>query len=947
MVLQLPDQLRLTLRRDARLAASVDLSLTAFEPWIADNKLVFFPEYTDHGLDHLNAVLRAADALICDESWSILTPSDAAVLVLAVLVHDSAMHLHEEGFQRLVTDATRAPLPVFQDIPWPELWDDFLREASRFDSNRLNAVLGHDRPVKFISLDKAQLTRDHRLMIGEFLRRHHGRLAHEICHWGVPGPDANPLTFVDGVSPHIRDLSGLVARSHNIPIRDAVEALPIHERQESEGVHGPFLMAVLRIADFLRVEHERAPTTLLKVMSIQSPVSRGEWNTHHAIRHVSMIDADPEAVRIKAEPADVGTFLRLKALFAAIQHELDESWAVLGEVYGRFKELHALALTLRRVRSNLDDTKAFARTVGYVPAHAAFVAAGSELLKLLVGPLYANEPAIGVRELLQNAVDACLELEAYRKNHQVAEPQLTDQEADVVIRLERAGDDVGWLTVSDRGIGMNADILRNYFLRAGASFRLAKAWRDEFENKDGHSKVLRSGRFGIGALAAFLLGDVVEVTTRRVGEERGIRFDGRIDSPHLQLEWHDRPVGTTVRVQIDDSRILTLLENEPEKWDWYCLRKPSVVRYRPDGQRLEQRCRLPQPFASLPINYRRIKVDNFDDVIWALNEPHLPPIACNGIVVSAPERVFFPSSLRPLSINGISFFKTPPISVFDSDANLPLSLQRTGVVGELPFRRELFEDVGRDFLAYLLVRAPTHRGQTLTPSPADDLARYSLLSVDFSSRIWLPYWYTSEGVSVTHSWHIAGAHPRRLLLVVSKRGRQLRCIGSTPAAMLTFVVPDDLESSSSERSEAQDEIIRLFCGKDVTGTPLGLLKPSRIRVCARKYSDWSLASISGGTRGERDGWTILQLGDWSQAGLEPAPISSELENEADFFAEWDLPVRPATVLKPKSELARLWHRILAHPVIPYSEKRRRERFARAYEVLKPYIKRHEELAQRD
>jgi hypothetical protein len=943
MAFQLPHRLVSTLRGDHHLAASVELTLTAFQPWIADNKLVFFPEYTDHGVDHLNSVLRAAEALILDESWPLLTPSDGAVLLLAVLLHDSAMHLHEDGFERLVTDPARAVLPGFGDVPWPILWDDFLREASRFDSTKLNAVLGHDRPVRFSTLDKAQLTRDHRLMIGEFLRRHHGRLAHEISNWGVPGPSDSQLRFAAALSPRISNLSGLVARSHNLPLRDAVETLPADERREFEGVHVPFLMAILRIADYLRVEHERAPETLLKVMSIRSPISRGEWKTHHAIRHVSAIDADPEAVRIKAEPPDAGTFLRLKSLFAAIQHELDESWAVLGETYGRFGELKRLGLNLRRVRSNLDDTKSFAKTVGYVPTQASFAAAGGELLKLLVGPLYANEPAIGVRELLQNAVDACLELDAYRKNHPDAEAALAQQDADVVIRLERTPDGVGWLTVSDRGIGMTADIIRDYFLKAGASFRLAKAWRDEFEDTRGHSKVLRSGRFGIGALAGFLVGDVIEVTTRRVGEKRGIRFAGGIDSPLLQLDWYDRPVGTTVRVRIDNPQILASLEKETQKWDWYCLKSPSVARYGTNGEQLEQRCSVPQAHARLPIGYRRIKVSDFDDIIWSLDSD-LPPITCNGIVVGTPPRYYFSPSRRDLANSGVLSFREPPIAVFDSDANLPVSLQRTELVGDLPFRRELFEDVCKDFLAYLLVRVPRRRDEARKRSRHVDLATYPFLRVE---PRWFPYWYSAEGLSMTHSWHIAAARPSRILLVVSERGRPLRSVGHVRDAVLSFEIPTEGESSWEDRVMAQQEVIALMCGENVRGTALGSLNPVGIRVYAQESSNWPLDSVSGGSRSVRNGWNIIQFGNCGDQRVRRAIVSNELDGDFDLIAEWHMPAAETTVRTPKSELARLWHKILGHPVIPYNEKSRRERFARAYKTLRPYITRHEELTRRD
>jgi molecular chaperone HtpG len=107
------------------------------------------------------------------------------------------------------------------------------------------------------------------------------------------------------------------------------------------------------------------------------------------------------------------TFVRLKKLLRGIQAELDASWAVLGEIYGRYG-LESLGLKLRRVRSNIDDESQFAKTVPYLPCEAAFDAQGPELLKLLIKPLYGDHPEIGVWELMQNAVDACRELKSIR-----------------------------------------------------------------------------------------------------------------------------------------------------------------------------------------------------------------------------------------------------------------------------------------------------------------------------------------------------------------------------------------------------------------------------------------------------------------------------------------------------------------------------------------------------
>jgi molecular chaperone HtpG len=109
--MKIPPRLDQLLRTDQGLHAFVGATLTNFRPWIADNKLPFFPGYTDHGCEHIESVMAGAEGLICDPAWDHLTAHDAAALVLGILLHDCAMHLHEEGFLALVspTSVWRVP----------------------------------------------------------------------------------------------------------------------------------------------------------------------------------------------------------------------------------------------------------------------------------------------------------------------------------------------------------------------------------------------------------------------------------------------------------------------------------------------------------------------------------------------------------------------------------------------------------------------------------------------------------------------------------------------------------------------------------------------------------------------------------------------------------------------------------------------------------------------
>lgn len=172
-------------------------SITNIGDWLSDNKPVFFPEYTDHGLVHLNEVLLTADSIITDESWVQLSSQDAAALIISVLLHDCALHITEDGFYSLITGKfpTIKSRYLTQEKGWPALWNEFVQEAKRFDSKKLISLFDDDNPVRDIPNNKIDLTGRDKLLIGEFIRRHHARIAHEIAFNGVPGVEGSTLNL--------------------------------------------------------------------------------------------------------------------------------------------------------------------------------------------------------------------------------------------------------------------------------------------------------------------------------------------------------------------------------------------------------------------------------------------------------------------------------------------------------------------------------------------------------------------------------------------------------------------------------------------------------------------------------------------------------------------------------------------------------------------------------
>lgn len=349
--IKMPSQLRDLLSGSPFEAATIELA-QATGLLVQDNGTPFFPAYTDHATQHVEHVLDAAVRLIPDEVWSaeLLQPADAAVLGGAAMLHDLALHIREVGFVELVAASTNYnPQPWFSteqvgriaDIGWPQLWESFQYEARHFGTSQLELILGpgcngvplvaHDETLRPESWTKAD-----RLLIGEFLRRHHARLSHEIAMHGFPGatPDDFPV-LARSLAP-LANAVGAVARSHNEPLRSMLDYLEYLDpgSKRPAGALLAYHMGLLRVADYLQVQSDRAPPLLLRLKAPQSPASIEEWNKHGAIASIVWEHRDPRAIYVAAsQHHGLRTHLALRELFDGLQREFDTTTAVLGDIF--------------------------------------------------------------------------------------------------------------------------------------------------------------------------------------------------------------------------------------------------------------------------------------------------------------------------------------------------------------------------------------------------------------------------------------------------------------------------------------------------------------------------------------------------------------------------------------------------------------------------------------
>jgi len=676
-------------------------------------------------------LMHVAAVLLSERSRGLLLPRDVAFLFVAAVLRDLALRASPEDVAALASGRVASA----ESSDWPALWSRYRQEASRLSGQASRKLFGHSLPVAppELGTDGAwlrPLSERQRLLVGEFMRRHLGRFANLIALRGTP----SGVDVLDGLGEAERHLCGLIASSSDMSFRVAIDRI----RSTGYGAKGvreplscrvPLVMGLLRVAGYLDVDRDCAPRALRDVTGrLRCPVSKPQWRSALDVREVRWESDDAEAILIEATPANVTWYLNLKALLDDLQAELDGCWAVLGETYGRAAPLSELGLSVRRVRSNMDDEASVRDLVDFEPDLFRFDTAGPALLKTLIGPLYGDRPEFAVRELVANSVDAVRELRAYlRRRGESTEGVMFDRaltDCDVYAEYVET-DDGDRFIVTDRGIGMTTEVIKEFFLKAGASFRESDAWRLEFGSDNQALEVVRTGRFGVGAFAAFLFGNRLKVRTRHVADDEGYEFSGSIDDEHLEVRRIPGcPVGTRVEIEVSDPKVVrdqldgqssSLGLRTAEKWDWYGFESVRVIRAFL-GDVLPQSSRLPFEHEGESARHRAIETDRFPRIMWWFRSGSMPergsdsscPLFCNGFKVFDPARerwTLTSDFLRPKGID--SRLRTPNIAILDPRGHLPLDVKRTSL--RTSYLREMWEvceDVALSVIGYFIAATP-------------------------------------------------------------------------------------------------------------------------------------------------------------------------------------------------------------------------------------------------
>ena len=270
------------------------------------------------------------------------------------------------------------------------------------------------------------------------------------------------------------------------------------------------IACLLRCSDAIQIDQRRAPAF---ARAIQAP--QGESALHWLAQQLAQPivraekDGGPAALVFTSQ----NDFTEDKADAWWIAHDLIKN--ANEELQGCYQlmkeEFNLPAFTVDRIAGAESplQLERYIRTAGWRPVSAEVrVSSVEQIVRLFGGSLlYGLDPAVPLRELIQNASDAVRARRALK-----VDPHY---EGKAVVSLKNTGQNDTWqLVVEDDGIGMSERILTGPLLEFGKSFWASEEAQDEFPGLVS-TNLHQTGRYGIGFFSTLMIAQQIEVTSRR------------------------------------------------------------------------------------------------------------------------------------------------------------------------------------------------------------------------------------------------------------------------------------------------------------------------------------------------------------------------------------------------------------------------------------------------
>lgn len=499
----------------------------------------FFGEFDDHSVSHSEHVLEYMANLIGKKRLPKLSVYDLFFLAAAAYVHDWGM-APTDCEKNVLLLAEKLPLPA--NIPSVSDCKAIINrnEETVFANKKKDALSLPILPNKEEALIKylAQLyhdyldfrngyTEDYRKLSDEtdekkknesitafnqsvrveYLRQTHAQRSFDyIRNWPLP---KEPLQSRDlftalasVVSAHVEPFSTVDALDSSMPF-------PLVDNQDDSNVANlQFCAMLLRIGDVVHFSYDRAPAVIRKEKIFTSAYSEKQWQVKENVT----VQVSSGNVCFHASCPTPQQYGFLQTYIGYVNDEIDH----FNYLAPHWPERYQLQLT------HVDNQVKAENDAFETRPNLKFTLNQNKIIELLMGVQLYSDPYTCLRELYQNALDACRCVIPMREHYGEINPQCT-------IEFGVKDYDGGrYLYCLDNGKGMSKHIIEHFFLNIGSSYYKSKEFYTQWaKDKAGFAP---TSQFGIGILSCFMLGTRLEVLTKEYEGKDGLIYFG-VDGP--------------------------------------------------------------------------------------------------------------------------------------------------------------------------------------------------------------------------------------------------------------------------------------------------------------------------------------------------------------------------------------------------------------------------------
>lgn len=462
-----------------------------------------FANYTGHGIEHSLNVMQYMFELIND--INVLSELEIVCLIYSALLHDIGMVVSEIEINDIKEDKLLCNGKKYSAI-------------HEYIQDDLECIQECVRPI-------------HGIRSYEFIMKNMNEGLFLI-------PGYTVCSFQEEVAE--------ICLAHTMELEYIVKKIKNKDIKGEYNLNAQYVVMLLRIADYLDVDEKRAPVEVYKFIA-PSGYGDAEWKQHYIISNKNKIEISIENRKKIVlygqckNPKIHNKFLRY---LDDVTREI--RWWVS---YSRstFKDIYWLLLE-ESIENRIE-------TVGFEVSDLKLNVDYGAIVNLLMGEKVYGDKRYGLRELIQNSIDACKVMREYA-------PKLEVYKYDEYIPKIQIILDYGnnQLRIRDNGIGMSEDVLKKYFLNIGKSYYKSN---DYIYQGNRYNPI---GNFGIGFLSCFMLSKEVVVETKNFKDEKGYALELYADSEYIcKRECHSFRNTFGTMISLDLSSALTVFDNDVKK----------------------------------------------------------------------------------------------------------------------------------------------------------------------------------------------------------------------------------------------------------------------------------------------------------------------------------------------------------------------------------------------